>query len=165
MKRFTKIRSFAAAITALVLAAVLSACSFNGGSSISNYVSGVNDNVHEAVNLTRKLRQQQEKLDTRSPDDAAETVELLDELSELYTNLSRLEAPDRYDDIDTDLKENSKKALASISELKSLITTSQNTGSDSLYKRDSENIMAEYEEYYNNLVELSSQAQTRYRND
>ena len=58
-----------------------------------------------------------------------------------------------------------KTALADISELKSLITVSQTTGDDAIYKRELPNIMEEYDNAYNELSDLSAQAQTRFRND
>ena len=64
-----------------------------------------------------------------------------------------------------EIKENSKKALADIMELKSLVTTAKNTGNDTLYKQDYMNIMDDYELAYMALVDLGSQVTTRCRND
>ena len=149
MKFFKGIRIVSVAFTLLFTIAALSACSFNSSISIGNYVSDVNSNVQQAVSLTREFRKLKETVDTRSPDDAKEYTELLEKLSQLYTNILKLEAPERYDDIDAELKDYSQKALSYISKLQSLIAVSQDTGNDSLYKRDSESIIEDYEEAYN----------------
>ena len=92
-------------------------------------------------------------------------MEILDKLSDCYSRLLELQAPDRYNDIDDDLKKNAGEALADVSQLKSLINNSQTTGSDSLFKTDSQRIMAHYETIYNELTDINSQTRTRYRND
>lgn len=165
MKNIKYIRTIKTAVVLFLLIVSVSACSFNSSISIGNYVSDVNNNVQQAVGVTREFRKITDNLDTRSPDDAQECIKLLDELSEYYTNILKLEAPDRYDDIDTELKTNSKEALNEISKLKSLINTSLDTGDDLLYKHDSQSIIEKYEELYLAVVDLSAQAQTRFRND
>ncbi len=143
----------------------LSGCNFNGGLSVTAYVDQVSDNIHESVNLTRQYKKLSEKLDTRNAEDAKAAVEILDKLSDCYSRLLELQAPDRYNDIDDDLKKNAGEALADVSQLKSLINNSQTTGSDSLFKTDSQRIMAHYETIYNELTDINSQTRTRYRND
>ncbi len=165
MKNIQYIRTIPFAVILLLAIVSLSACSFNSSISIGNYVSDVNSNVQQAVGLTREFRKIKDDLDTRSPDDAVECTDILDKLSECYANILKLEAPERYDDIDKELKTNAKEALTEISGLKSLISTSQDTGDDSLYKHDSQDIIERYEEIYSAVVDLSAQAQTRFRND
>ncbi len=165
MKITKYIRAISAAFMLCFIITAISACSFNSSISIGNYVSDVNNNVQQAVSLTRELRKIKEDIDTRSPDDAKQYTELLDKLSELYTNLLKMDAPERYTDIDSELKTNSEKALSKISQLRSLVTASQNTGDDSFYRQDSESVIGEYEEAYNTIVDLSAQAHTRFRND
>ena len=147
------------------LALGIAGCSLNGGLSVGGYVNSINSDMHDIVNITRSLREVQENSDTRSPDDIKDYVELLGKLEDLYSDLLMLEAPNRYDDIDDDIKLHAKTALADISELKSLITVSQTTGDDAIYKRELPNIMEEYDNAYNELSDLSAQAQTRFRND
>ncbi len=165
MKSIKSTKIIFVVFTLLFTVATVSACSFNSSISIGNYVSQVNSNVQQAVGLTREFRKIKDNLDTRSPDDAKECTELLDKLSELYTNLIKLDAPERYTDIDEELKNNSKTALTKLSELESLISTSQSTGDDTLYQHDSQTVIDKYEEAYTSIVELSAQAQTRFRND
>ena len=147
------------------LALGIAGCSLNGGLSVEGYVNRINSDMHDIVNITRSLREVQENSDTRSPDDTNDYIELLGKLEDLYSDLLMLEAPNRYDDIDDDIKLHAKTALADISELKSLITVSQTTGDDAIYKRELPNIMEEYDNAYNELSDLSAQAQTRFRND
>lgn len=154
---------FAVIISAMSI--FLSGCNFDGGLSVTGYVEQVNGNIHEAVNLTRQYRKLNESLDTRSPDDAENAIELLDQLSECYNNILSLQAPDRYNDIDDGLKKYSSEALADVSQLKSLISNSQSTGNDKMYKTDSKRIFEHYDAVYNELIDLNSQTRTRYRND
>ena len=156
-----------AAAAVLICAEVLSVpgCSFHSGLSVGAYVDAVKDNTKEAVNITRELRRKNETLDPRNKDAANDYISSLDQLSEIYSALSQLSAPDHYDDIDDQLKPDAEQALAAVSELKSLVNNAVNTGDDTLYKQSSEKIMEKYEAAYADIVELSSTAATRYRND
>ncbi len=149
----------------IFIAVIFSSCSFNGGISVGNYVNSVGDCMHDTVNLTRELKKIQDSKDTRSPDDAKIYNETLDKLADLYAKLITLEAPDRYDDIDDDIKSNAKTVLSDISQIQELISVSQSTGDDTLYKMELPDIMEEYTKSYNELSDLSNQALTRYRND
>lgn len=160
-----KIKKIFLLLLTVSLALGIAGCSLNGGLSVGGYVNSINSDMHDIVNITRSLREVQENSDTRSPDDIKDYVELLGKLEDLYSDLLMLEAPNRYDDIDDDIKLHAKTALADISELKSLITVSQTTGDDAIYKRELPNIMEEYDNAYNELSDLSAQAQTRFRND
>lgn len=160
-----KVKNIALLLCAAVIALFSAGCSLNGGLSVGSYVGSIDSDMHDIVNSTRALREIQEKTDTRSPDDVKSYNEILDKLADLYSNLILLEAPDHYDDIDDDIKLYAKTALADISELKSLITVSQTTGDDNIYKRDLPNVMEEYDKAYNELSDLSAQAMTRCRND
>ena len=165
MKTNKNIRLISAVLLLLVIVAAMSGCSFNSSISIGNYVSDIDSDVQQIVILTRDFKEIREDIDTRSPDDAKEYVEILDKLADLYTEILKTEAPDRYDDIDKELKDNSSEALSIISELKSLITASQNTGDDTLYKRESQSAIEKYDEIYTDIVDLCAQARTRFRND
>ncbi len=165
MKHFRKALIPCCIIMAALMSIILSGCNFNGGLSVTGYVSDVNGNIHEAVNLTRQYKKLNEKLDTRKAEDSAEAVEILDKLSECYSNVLSLQAPDRYNDIDDDLKKYSSEALADVSQLKSLINNSRSTGNDIMYKSDSKRIFEHYDNAYNELIDLNSQTRTRYRND
>ncbi len=149
----------------IVIITCLSGCSFNGGLSVSNYVDTLNNDVHRTVNLTRRYKKIHESLDPRSPEDAKQAIEILNELSDICSEIVKLDAPDRYNDIDDDLKINSSEALASLSELKDLINVSLETGNDKMYKTDSKKLFDKYEKAYLEIVDLNSVAQTRYRND
>ena len=158
-------KTIIALLMAVLMIVSLSACSFNGGQDITDYVNAVSDDIHEAVNLTRDLKKQQETLDARSIELAEKNLDTLSRLAELYSILAKIESPKRYEDIDEEIKDNAKKALADVMELKSLVTTATNTGNDTLYKQDYQNIMDDYEPVYLELVDLGSQVTTRYRND
>lgn len=151
-------------LTAIILTLILSACSFNGGKEVQNYVSGVNDNIHEAVNLTRKLREIQKDINTRNTDDAKSYNSLLSDLADVYSNLIELEPVESYNDIDREIKEHSQITLTAVSQLQSLITASINTNDDTLYCSECDEIMKKYDESYFRLVELDSETQTRFRN-
>ena len=151
-------------LTAIILTLILSACSFNSGKEVQNYVSGVNDNIHEAVNLTRKLREIQKDINTRNTDDAKSYNSLLSDLADVYSNLIELEPVESYNDIDREIKEHSQITLTAVSQLQSLITASINTNDDTLYCNECDEIMKKYDESYFRLVELDSETQTRFRN-
>ena len=153
------------ALTALLLIFTLSACSFNGGRSVAEYVDTVRDDTRKAVNITRDIRKQQETLDCRNKDDAKKLIASLDELSSLYTELSKLDSPDRYTDLDEEIKTNSETALGCVSQLKTLASTAMNTGDDTFYKQEYAGITEEYDAAFNILVDISSQVTTRFRND
>ncbi len=158
-------KTIIALLMAVLMIVSLSACSFNGGQDITDYVNAVSDDIHEAVNLTRDLKKQQKTLDARSIELAEKNLDTLSRLAELYSILAKIESPKRYEDIDEEIKDNAKKALADVMELKSLVTTAKNTGNDTLYKQDYQNIMDDYEPAYLEIVDLGSQVTTRYRND
>lgn len=165
MNILKKSTTFLSLLISVLMVLSLSACSFNGGQDITDYVNTVSDDIHEAVNLTRELKKQQEMLDARSIESAEKNLDTLSQLVELYSDLAKIESPKRYEDLDAEIKDNSKKALADMMELKSLITTAKTTGNDALYKQDQQNIMEDYELAYSALVDLGSQVTTRCRND
>ena len=115
-------KTIIALLMAVLMIVSLSACSFNGGQDITDYVNAVSDDIHEAVNLTRDLKKQQETLDARSIELAEKNLDTLSRLAELYSILAKIESPKRYEDIDEEIKDNAKKALADVMELKSLVT-------------------------------------------
>ncbi len=162
MSRF---RRGAAVIVSLVIVLVLAGCSFNGGLTIQRYVDKVKDDVHEAVNITREYKKLAATADCRNKEEADKMLDQLEKLSDIYSDLCTLEAPDHYDDLDDQLKPDSAKALGYVSEIRELITSARNTGDDTLYKQNSEDIMKEYDTVYLEIVDLSQQVTTRFRND
>lgn len=166
MRNFNS-KGFAAIVSVLltsVMALTLTACNIDAPGT-TEYVDSVRQDMLQAVNLTRKLKEQQKKLDARSIDDATKNMETLDQLDNIYSDLIKLESPSKYDDLNDDIKKNAKSALAYTKEVKSLVSAAMNTGNDSLYKQDNKHIMEQYEENYTALVDLSSQVTTRYRNN
>lgn len=151
-------------LTAIVVMVGMSGCHINSPGT-KDYVDSVNNDMLLVVNNTRKLKEQQEKLDTRSPDDAKDYMQTLNILDDEYTDLIRLDSPEAYRELDDDIKENASQALSYIKELESLVTTSVNTADDFLYKQDCPHIMEQYEKCYTELVDLSAQVTTKYRND
>ena len=163
MNRIKKIK----AVLSILLTAVLlslSACTINTP-EIRSYVDNVKADMLEAVNNTRKLKDEQEKLDIRQKENAEQTQNTLKNLEEIYSDLLKLEAPSEYDYLDSDIKKNAKDALGYVSELYSLVKTASDSGNDSLFKQESIHIMEEYEISYSNLVDLNSQVTTKYRKD
>lgn len=155
----------AAALFSVILMVIsFSGCHINSPGT-KDYVDSVRNYMLQAVNNTRKLKEQQKKLDTRSPDDADEYMKTLIILDDVYTELIRLEPPSAYSETDDEIKKNATEALSYIKELESLVTTSLNTANDFLYKQDCPHIMEQYEECYINLVDLNAQVTTKYRND
>ena len=160
--RFSKTIISLILLTATIF--IVSGCSIDSPGT-SDYVGTIKNEMLEAVNLTRKLKTQQQELDVRKSNDAADTRETLEGLDQVYTNLLHVEAPEGYTDLDTDIKTNAEAALGYISELSSLVNTAETTGDDALYKQESVHIMQEYEICYNELVDMNSQVTKRYRND
>lgn len=165
MTKENKISGILSLFLIAVMIFTLTACSFNGGADAAGYSDSIRSNVHEAVNLTRDLRKQRENLDTRSADSANVILGTLDKLNNIYSVLVKIDSPARYEDLNTDIRKQSKTALACVDGLRSLIRTSLNTGSDNMYKQDSGKIMEKYEKAFEELVDLSSLVTTRYRND
>ncbi len=154
----------AAIMMTLIFIIGISGCGINAPGT-KQYVESVKEDMLQAVNYTRKLKEQQKSLDARSIDSAKENLETLDTLDDVYTDLLRLESPSAYSELDDEIKENASSALSYIKELKSLVTTAMNSADDFLYKQDSPHIMEQYEKNYSSLVDLSSQVTTKYRND
>lgn len=153
-----------ALLIAVLMVFALAGCHINAPGT-KEYVETVKEDMLQAVNLTRNLREQQKKLDVRSIDDANQYMEILNQLDAIYTNLIQLESPADYSEVDDKIKENAASALAFVKQLKSLVTAAANTMNDSLYKQDYQHIMEQYEECYSTLVDLSSEVTTKYRND
>ena len=82
MNIFKKSKTFIALLISVLMILSLSACSFNGGQDITDYVNIVSDDIHEAVNLTRDLKRQQETLDARSIESAEKNLDTLSQLIE-----------------------------------------------------------------------------------
>lgn len=160
-----KKNSIVAAAAALMLVFVLCACSFNGGLSVGAYVDRVDNDVHEIVNITRELKKKTDGLDCRKKTDAESFISSLDRLSELYTDLIKTEAPDHYNDLDSEIKPDAELAISYISSLREMASTASNTGDDSVFNQKSAAALASYEEVYLEIVDLGSQVKTRYRND
>ena len=148
-----------------VLSVLMSGCSFNGGRSVKQYVETVREDMRSAVNISRELKKKDETLDCRNKETAKDYLDSLKQLEDLYAELSGLNAPDRYTDLDNDLKTWSEEALSNTAKLKMLVTTAMNTGDDTLLKQDHESIAADYDNAVSELVDISSQITTRYRND
>ncbi len=149
----------------LILTMIMSGCSFNGGRSVKQYVDTVKDDMRSAVNITRELKKANETLDCRNKESAKEYIVSLQQLEDKYAELSCLDAPERYIDLDNDLKTWCETALSSVSKIKMLVTTAMNTSDDKLFRQNQEGIMIEYDKAVNELVDISSQITTRYRND
>lgn len=158
-----KIKKHLVILLTLMMIFVYSGCNIMSAGT-EDYVETVRQDMLQAVNMTRELKEQQKKLDARSVDDAKKCMDTLDNLDKVYSDMILLESPDKYDDLDDEIKQNSESSLSYIKALKSLITTAVNTGDDSLYKQESQHIMEQYEENYTALVDLGSQVTTRFRN-
>ena len=165
MKNKVKLSGVISLLLIAVMTFALTACSFNGGADATSYSNRIKTNVHDAVNLTRELRKQQENLDTRSVDSANKILDTLDKLNNIYSVLVKMDSPARYEDLNDEIKKQSRITLACVDGLRSLIRTSLDTGSDNMYKQDSGKLMDKYEKAFEELVDLSSQVTTRYRND
>lgn len=163
MKR--SIRTVFSALLLVVFVFSISGCSFNGGKTISDYVESVRECTRVTVNVTRELRKQIETTDCRIKLDAKLIIEKIDLLSEYYNSLVKREAPDRYSDLDADLKKEASDALSQLSALRSLVNTAMNTGNDELFRASCSSIMDEYNKTVDDLVNTSAQITTRFRND
>lgn len=161
MKKSCKFLSF----ICLIIVLSLTGCSFNGGRTVTAYVDNVREDMRQVVNITRELRKELEGLDCRKKDEAQSCIEKLDTLCSLYDSLSKLEAPDRYTDLDSELKAGAGEAMSRLSGLKSLMTSAMNTGNDELYRSGNKEIMEEYNQIIDDLVDVSSRITTRFRND
>lgn len=157
-------RSFAIFITAILMF-VLAGCSNGNSHKTKEYVNSVKNLVNDSVNSTRTLKEQKEKFDCNNSNASKAYIATLDTLSEIYKQLLQTEAPDSYDDLDKTLKSSAKSALSDITELQSLAKYASENGDSSLYEKDEKNLYDDYQINYETLVSLSSEIQTRYRND
>ncbi|MDD6488885.1 MAG: hypothetical protein PUG48_03590 [Clostridia bacterium] len=157
-------RSFAIFITAILMF-VLAGCSNGDSHKTKEYVNSVRTLVNDSVNKTRILKEQKEKFDCNNSNSSKAYIATLGELSDLYKQLLQTESPDYYDDLDVTLKESAKSALSDITELQSLAKYASEKGDSSLYEKDEKNLYDDYQTNYESLVSLSSEIQTRYRND
>ncbi len=160
----TKAKKSIALFIAAVMLFTLAACSINSPGT-KEYVDEVSSQMLEAVNLTRKLKRQQDELDIRIQKDESEITKTLEGLDAVYTKLLKLDAPSRYEDLNSELRTSAEAALGYINELTSLVKTAGKTGDDSLYIQEGMHIMSDYEVSYNELVDINSRITTKYRND
>ena len=157
-------RSFAIFITAILMF-VLAGCSNGDSQKTKEYVNSVKTLVNDSVNSARTLKEQKEKFDCNNSNSSKAYISTLETLAERYKQLLQTEAPDSYDDLDKTLKEAAKSALSDITELESLAKYASENGDSSLYEKDEKNLYDDYQTNYETLISLSSEIQTRYRND
>lgn len=156
-------RSFVIILTAIMMF-VLSACSTEESRKTEEYVSSVKTLVNEAVNSTRTLKTQRESFDCNDSQLSKAYISTLDTLADLYEQLIKLEAPDDYNDSDQSVKLYAEQALSDVIEMKGLVQYAFQNSDDSLYKKGIESLTDSYQECYNQLVSLSSEVQTNFRN-
>ena len=155
-------------VLALLFAAVMllcSACSFNSGRTVTQYVNTVREDTRQIVNLSREIRKQREDLDPAKKADTDRLTASLDELADLYTELLTIEVPDRYDDLHAELKPCAEKAVVGISQMQDLLDHAAMTGSSDLFRQRYDELMEQYNDSCDELVAVSARITTRYRDD
>ena len=157
-------RSFVLIITAFLMF-VLAGCSAGTTKQNQEYVDLVKTLVNDSVNYTRELKEQDETFNCHNETIANEYISTLDTLSDFYQNLIKLNATADFDDLDKELSSEAALALSDISEMKSLVSYAVEKGDDTLFQRDKDRLFDDYQTHYNKLTELSSEIQTRWRND
>lgn len=151
-------------ILSAIMMFVLSACSTEESRKTESYVSSVKELVNSCVNTTRTLKTQKENFNCQDSVTSKEYISSIDKLADLYGSLLKLEAPNSYDDLNESLLVNSENALSNINELKTLVQYAFANNDDSLYQKNAEKLYNSYQNSYNNLVSVSSEIQTRFRN-
>lgn len=147
-----------------VMMFVLSACSTEKSRKTEEYVSSVKTLVDDSVNNTRTLKTQYDEFDCKDSQSSKAYISTLGTLADLYEQLLKLEAPDDYDDLDNQVKENAEGALSIVTEIESLVKYAFQNSDSSLYDKNIETLFNNYQDYYDCLTDLSSQVHTRYRN-
>ncbi len=144
---------------------VLSACSTENARKTESYVSSVKSLVNEAVNNTRALKIRCDEFNVNDTQTSKIYTSNLITLEDLYEQVLKLESPDDYDELDEQVKTNAEGALSTVTEILNLVQYALDNKNDSLYQKDKDELFEEYQKYYDTLVELSSEVQTKYRND
>ena len=150
---------------AAVMMFVLAGCSSAKEQQNEEYVSSVKKLVDSAVNHTRTMKTVDEKFNCHNESSANNYIHTLDELSDIYQTLVKLDATDKFSDLDDELSIKASSALSDISELKTLVTYAAEKEDDTLYQNDNHKLLDAYETNYSGLVDLSLEIQTRWRND
>ncbi len=141
-----------------------SGCNMELHNRNEQYVSEVKKLVNDSVNYTRKLRQQDEEFDCKDNEKLRGYLLAADDLINTLEKIQKLRPSDEFDDMDVQLKDESKNALTLISQIKAMVVYAGENGDDSIYKREREEYFNSYYTYYDRMKDLSSQIQTYWRN-
>ena len=142
----------------------LSGCNMELHNRNDQYVSDVKKLVNESVNLTRKLRQQDEAFDCKDSEKLRGYLLAADDLINTLEKIQKLRPSDEFDEYDDRLKADSRTALTLISQIKAMVVYAGENGDDSIYKREREDYFSDYYKHYDNMKNISSEIQTYWRN-
>ena len=87
-----------------------------------------------------------------------------DDLINTLEKIQKLRPSDEFDDMDDQLKKDSKNALTLISQIKAMVVYAGENGDDSIYRREKDDYFSIYYDYYDSMKNISSAIQTYWRN-
>ena len=163
MKKTVFTRSMILVILTLFVLAV-SGCNMELNNRNNQYVADVKKLVNYSVNYTRKLRQQDEAFDCKDSEKLRGYLLAADDLINTLEKIQKLRPSDEFDDMDDQLKKDSKNALTLISQIKAMVVYAGENGDDSIYRREKDDYFSIYYDYYDSMKNISSAIQTYWRN-
>ncbi len=163
MKKTVFTRSMILVILTLFVLAV-SGCNMELNNRNNQYVADVKKLVNDSVNYTRKLRQQDEAFDCKDSEKLRGYLLAADDLINTLEKIQKLRPSDEFDDMDDQLKKDSKNALTLISQIKAMVVYAGENGDDSIYRREKDDYFSIYYDYYDSMKNISSAIQTYWRN-
>lgn len=152
-------------MTVVLAMLLLSAgCDFETHKKSDLYVSQVKNLVNDTVNYTRKLRQQDKDFDSKDSEKLRGYLLAADDLINTLEQIQKLRPTDEFDSMNDKLRTASESALNSVTQIRSFVAYAAESGDDSIYTREKDKCINEYEGFYDEMKELSSEIQTYWRN-
>lgn len=153
-----------AVLTVLVMSVSMTGCKQTEYKKDDKYVSSVKRLVNESVSVTRIWKEQDETFNCHDTISTKEYIASLDKLTDIYKELVTLQASDKFDEYDKQMKDDAKNALSVTSDIKSLVKYALEQSDDSLFQKEKKDIFQKYQECCDNLTLDSSRIQTFWRN-
>lgn len=153
-------------ILLLAVSAVFMLCSCGASeySKDESYVGNIKNLVNTSVEYTRIWREKDESFDYSDTESSKEYINILDKLCQTYRKILMLQPTDKFDENDTDMKENIRKIIAVTSQIKSHVRYSVEKADDRLFQKEKQELFDKYDEYHNEVTMASQYIQTFWRN-
>lgn len=151
-------------VAAVILLSALCGCNIDTINKNNTYVSSVKQLVDDTVKYTREYKEKKETFNCREAEESKAILSDIDSICDGCRQLLRLQATDEFDTYDETMKTEARLCLEHMSQIKTLTSYAVDTGDDTFYKNDIEELYKNYYESYENLKGCSLEIQTYWRN-